>query len=88
MDAPLEIETPLMYLDKAATWAMSETLGGETLVELIRETTHSCYRGDRNTRHAWGYGCNDCPACELRSKGYEQWLEENKGTKKKGLHDL
>ena len=83
MDAPIEIETPLMYLDKAATWAMSETLGGDTFIDLIHEATHSCYRGDRTTRHEWGYGCNDCPACELRSKGYEQWVAQ-----KKVSHDL
>ena len=83
MDAPIEIETPLMYLDKAATWATSETLGGDMFIDLIREATHSCYRGDRNTRHEWGYGCNDCPACELRSKGYEQWVAQ-----KKVSHDL
>ena len=83
MDAPIEIETPLMNLDKAATWAMSETLGGDTFIDLIHEATHSCYRGDRTTRHEWGYGCNDCPACELRSKGYEQWVAQ-----KKVSHDL
>ena len=78
MDTTIEIETPLMYLDKAKTWAMSETLGSDKFIDLIREATHSCYRGDRNTRHEWGYGCNDCPACELRYKGYKQWVAQKK----------
>lgn len=67
-------ETPLMYIDKAATWAMAEELGGARLVDIIVEDTHSCYRGDRTHRHDWGYGCGTCPACELRAKGYAAWL--------------
>jgi len=66
----LVIETPLMWIDKGATWALAETLGGRALVELITEHTHSCYLGDRSTRHAWGYGCARCPACELRRRGH------------------
>jgi 7-cyano-7-deazaguanine synthase len=67
------IETPLMWLTKAETWGLAKTLGGEDLVELILESSHTCYRGERGTRHAWGYGCGACPACELRARGYEQW---------------
>ena len=74
MDTPMTIDTPLMWLDKADTWAMSERLGGEPLIELVVEHTHSCYLGDREHRQAWGYGCGLCPACDLRRKGYESWL--------------
>lgn len=69
--APMVVETPLMWIDKAATWHMADTLGGEPLVELIRNETHTCYLGDRTNRHAWGYGCGHCPACVLRRQGYE-----------------
>jgi 7-cyano-7-deazaguanine synthase len=74
MDTPMTIDTPLMWLDKAGTWAMSERLGGEPLIDLVVEHTHSCYLGDREHHHAWGYGCGLCPACDLRRKGYETWL--------------
>ncbi len=67
------LETPLMWRDKAAAWALADELGGPALVELIREQTHSCYRGDRTHRHDWGYGCGVCPACELRSSGWRRW---------------
>jgi 7-cyano-7-deazaguanine synthase len=73
MDRRFIVETPLMWLDKAATWALAETLGGKALVELVREETHSCYAGDRASRHDWGYGCGACPACELRANGYARW---------------
>jgi 7-cyano-7-deazaguanine synthase len=73
MDAPFVIETPLMWIDKAGTWEMAETLGGAKLVELIVEHTHTCYTSDRTIRHAWGYGCGQCPACDLRAKGWERW---------------
>lgn len=66
-------ETPLMYINKAETWALAQSLGGDMLVDLIIEHTHTCYRGDRTHRHDWGYGCNDCPACELRANGYAKW---------------
>ena len=61
MDAPMTIETPLMWLDKAQTWALTERLGGEALTELVVEHTHTCYLGDRSQRHAWGFGCGLCP---------------------------
>jgi 7-cyano-7-deazaguanine synthase len=67
------LETPLMWRDKAATWALAEALGGSALVELIRTETHSCYLGDRSHRHDWGYGCGTCPACELRAAGWQRW---------------
>src|SRR3984893_4603962 len=70
MDDRFVIHTPLMWRDKAATWALAHTLGGNALVELILEETHSCYLGDRAHRHSWGYGCGDCPACELRRRGW------------------
>lgn len=73
LDRPTPVETPLMYLDKAATWALADELGGAALVELIVEETHTCYLGDRSHRHAWGYGCGTCPACELRASGWEKW---------------
>jgi 7-cyano-7-deazaguanine synthase len=68
------IETPLMWLDKAATWALAEELGGAGLVESIVEDTHTCYLGNRSRRHAWGHGCGSCPACELRGHGYDAWV--------------
>ena len=74
MESGVTIETPLMHIDKAATWAMAEHIGGAALVELIVEDSHSCYRGDRSHRHPWGYGCGDCPACVLRAKGYATYL--------------
>ena len=73
MAKQLAIETPLMWIDKQATWAMARDLGGARLVDLIIEDTHTCYLGIRSRRHPWGYGCNHCPACDLRKKGWEQW---------------
>jgi len=69
------IETPLMQLTKAQTWALAKTLGGETLVELIVRDSHTCYLGERGQLHAWGHGCGTCPACELRARGWEQWVD-------------
>ena len=63
-----------MRLTKAETWALSKSLGGEGLVELILEASHTCYKGERGQRHAWGHGCGECPACELRARGYDQWV--------------
>jgi 7-cyano-7-deazaguanine synthase len=67
------LETPLMWLDKAATWRLAESLGGTGLVELIRRRTHSCYLGDRSVEHPWGFGCGTCPACELRANGWSAY---------------
>jgi 7-cyano-7-deazaguanine synthase len=73
MDRRFVIETPLMWIDKAGTWALACSLGGEPLVDLIVEHTHSCYVGDRTRRHEWGFGCGHCPACDLRRKGWERY---------------
>lgn len=77
MDKRFLIETPLMWIDKADTWRLAQTLGGKALVDLIIEHTHTCYLGDREHRHAWGYGCGTCPACELRARGYERYRAGN-----------
>ena len=73
MDQRFTIETPLMWLDKAQTWKLAHELGGEGLVALIRDETHTCYLGDRETAHEWGVGCGTCPACELRAAGWRRW---------------
>ncbi len=73
LGTPFKIQTPLMWIDKAATWQMARDLGGDRFVDLIREDTHTCYLGERGTRHDWGYGCSTCPACELRKTGWETW---------------
>jgi len=73
MDRRFVLHTPLMWIDKAATWALAEELGGAKLVGLIEEETHSCYQGDRVHRHDWGYGCGACPACELRANGHMRY---------------
>jgi len=70
LDSPMVVETPLMWIDKAVTWKLAFDLGGEALVELIQQDTHTCYKGDRSKLHDWGYGCAECPACELRAKGF------------------
>lgn len=75
MDMSLALETPLMWLDKAQTWNLAFELGGKKLEALIQEQTHTCYIGDRDTLHPWGYGCGSCPACELRSKGYRTFKD-------------
>jgi len=73
MDRRFCIETPLMWIDKAHTWRLAKNLGGEALVQLIIDETHTCYLGERGARHAWGHGCGRCPACALRKRGYEAW---------------
>jgi 7-cyano-7-deazaguanine synthase len=80
MDRRFVVHTPLMWRDKAATWALADKLGGDALVELIRDETHSCYRGDRTRHHDWGYGCGDCPACELRRTGWEAFAAARDGS--------
>jgi len=72
--SPMRIETPLMWLTKAQTWALTAELGGAELNALIVEETHTCYLGDRSRRHAWGYGCGECPACALRRQGWEAYV--------------
>jgi 7-cyano-7-deazaguanine synthase len=74
MDHRFVIHTPLMWRDKRATWELARELGGDALVELVREESHSCYLGERGRRHDWGYGCGTCPACDLRRKGWEAFI--------------
>jgi 7-cyano-7-deazaguanine synthase len=81
MDRKLLIDTPLMWIDKAQTWQLAHDLGqqadlaggGQALVGLIVEHSHTCYMGDRSHRHDWGYGCGQCPACQLRAAGFARW---------------
>jgi len=75
MATRFKLETPLMWIDKAATWRLARALGGDPLVDLIRSDTHTCYLGERGALHDWGYGCGSCPACELRARGYRQFLD-------------
>ena len=79
MDRRFVVETPLMWLDKAATWRLASSLVGPGFVELIIEYTHSCYLGDRTRRHPWGYGCGTCPACQLRANGYAAYRGSGNG---------
>ncbi len=68
-------ETPLMWIDKADTWELARQLGGDALVDVIVRQSHTCYHGVRDTLHAWGHGCGECPACALRSAGHAQWVK-------------
>lgn len=76
MESRFVLHTPLMWLDKAQTWQLTQELGGDGLVETIRTGSHSCYNGDRSTLHRWGYGCGKCPACDLRAQGWEKFWAE------------
>jgi 7-cyano-7-deazaguanine synthase len=76
MDRRFVIHTPLMWIDKAATFALAREIGGDAFVDLLVEETHTCYLGDRTHRHAWGYGCGECPACRLRAEGFAKWKGE------------
>ncbi len=80
LDKNLFVETPLMYKSKADTFAMAQSLGGDALIDLIVEYTHTCYLGDRSHKHDWGYGCGECPACELRAAGWESWIRTERQT--------
>jgi 7-cyano-7-deazaguanine synthase len=73
MESRFVLETPLMWIDKAQSWALAEDLGGPALVEAIVEHSHTCYLGERGERHDWGYGCGECPACRLRADGFAKW---------------
>ena len=73
LDYPLIIETPLMWIDKAATWKMADDIGGDRLINIIKNDTHTCYLGDRLISHEWGFGCGTCPACELRKAGWDKF---------------
>jgi 7-cyano-7-deazaguanine synthase len=74
------IETPLMRITKAETWALAKGLGGEALVAVIVEDSHTCYLGVREDLHPWGHGCGTCPACELRARGWEGWVAQDRPT--------
>lgn len=80
MDKRVTLHTPLMWIDKAGTFAMAENIGGAALLDLVIEDSHSCYLGDRTQRHDWGYGCGKCPACELRAKGFAKFMSRRKTT--------
>lgn len=80
LDADIRLETPLMHLTKAESWALAERLGGGGLVEIVNEYSHTCYRGVRAARHDWGYGCGECPACVLRKKGWEAYRAGGEGS--------
>lgn len=73
LDYPIIIETPLMWIDKAATWKMANDIGGDRLINIIKNDTHTCYLGDRSVSHDWGFGCGTCPACELRKAGWNKF---------------
>lgn len=75
MDRPFAVHTPLMRVDKAGTFIMARDIGGQPLLDLVVEETHSCYLGDRTRRHVWGYGCGACPACQLRAAGFRRFKE-------------
>lgn len=74
MAKSFELHTPLMWLSKAATWQLAQDLGGAGLVDLIREHSHTCYLGERGEQHEWGYGCGHCPACDLRARGWREYV--------------
>ena len=76
MDKRCVFHTPLMWIDKAAAWELAHKLGGEQFVDLVRNETHTCYRGDRSKLREWGYGCGECPACELRATGWTAYARQ------------
>ena len=78
LDKRVTIHTPLMWIDKADTFSMSEEVGGKAFLDLVIEESHSCYLGDRTRRHDWGYGCGECPACQLRAQGFEKFSARRK----------
>lgn len=79
MERRFVLETPLMWIDKAATWELARALGGAALERIIVDLTHTCYLGDHTTRHDWGFGCGTCPACDLRRQGYEKFHHSHAG---------
>jgi 7-cyano-7-deazaguanine synthase len=78
MDRQFVLHTPLMWIDKAETFALARGIGGEALLDVIVEETHSCYLGERTRRHDWGYGCGDCPACRLRAAGWARFVKDRR----------
>ena len=87
MERRFVLHTPLMWIDKAATWELARSLGGDDLVDLIREETHTCYLGERGVRHAWGYGCGHCPACQLRAAGHEKYQSTRQTSEAEQEHE-
>ena len=87
MERRFVLHTPLMWIDKAATWELARSLGGGDLVDLIREETHTCYLGERGVRHAWGYGCGHCPACQLRAAGHEKYQSTRQTSEAEQEHE-
>jgi 7-cyano-7-deazaguanine synthase len=79
MASRLVLHTPLMWIDKAGTWSLAHELGGQGLVDLILDASHSCYLGDRTNRHPWGYGCGQCDACRLRQNGWSEFVRARRG---------
>ena len=75
LDARFVVHTPLMWIDKAATFALAQQIGGPAFVDLLVGETHTCYLGDRTHRHDWGFGCGTCPACRLRAEGFAKWKQ-------------
>ncbi len=75
MERDFSVHTPLMWIDKAATFALAGELGGQALLDIVIEDTHTCYLGERGRRHDWGYGCGDCPACRLRAEGFRRFRQ-------------
>ncbi|HET7804569.1 MAG TPA: 7-cyano-7-deazaguanine synthase QueC [Pseudolabrys sp.] len=78
LDKRVAIHTPLMWIDKAETFALAVEIGGEAFLDLLIEDSHSCYLGDRSKRHDWGYGCGTCPACQLRAQGFAKFMSRRK----------
>jgi 7-cyano-7-deazaguanine synthase len=75
MDRRFVIHTPLMWIDKAATFRLAQEIGGSQFLDVLLDETHTCYLGDREHRHSWGFGCGECPACQLRAEGFRKWKE-------------
>src|SRR3989304_5634971 len=80
LDRRVTLHTPLMWIDKADTFALAQEIGGQPLLDLVIEDSHSCYLGDRTQRHDWGYGCGSCPACQLRAQGFAKFMKQRKTT--------
>jgi 7-cyano-7-deazaguanine synthase len=78
LDKRVAIHTPLMWIDKAETFALADEIGDKAFLDLLIEDSHSCYLGDRSKRHDWGYGCGTCPACRLRAQGFAKFMSRRK----------
>jgi len=78
MDTNLKLEVPLMHITKSQSWHLTERLGGQNLIDIVNEFTHTCYRGIRRKKHQWGYGCGECPSCNLRMLGWNEFISQKK----------